>query len=63
MDFQKSIINYVYSKQLIWFGHIQRIADEILPKVVLDWLTERRRRRGRSITWKMGISKLMQHKI
>ena len=32
VDYQKYIIDYVHSKLLIWYGHVQRIEEDMFHK-------------------------------
>ena len=33
----KTIINYIKSQRLGWFGHVHRMPDEIMVKKVYEW--------------------------
>ena len=35
-------------KRLIWYGHVQRMPEERWPKKMLDWVPNRRRKRGKT---------------
>lgn len=37
----------VKTGKLIWYEHIQRLADSGLPKQMLEWMPPRRRKRRR----------------
>jgi hypothetical protein len=36
MDIKNSVLDYIRYKQLNWYGHVQRIDQERLPKRILD---------------------------
>ena len=56
MDAKQTIVHDIMTKQLIWYGHVQRMAGDRLPKKVLDWVPPGRRRRGRPMKgWREGI--------
>lgn len=60
MGLHQTIIDEVEQRQLIWYGHVQRMTDERLPKRVLQWNPTARRRRGRPPRkWGDGIRKAM----
>jgi hypothetical protein len=43
-------------KQLIWYGHFERMDPVRLPKIMINWKPEGRKKRGRSRrTWKDGV--------
>jgi hypothetical protein len=43
-------------KQLIWYGHVERMDPTRLPKIMINWKPEGRERQGRPRrTWKDGI--------
>lgn len=37
----------IEAKQLIWYGHLQRMDEQRLPKKVFEWIPAQRRKRGR----------------
>ena len=41
------IIDIIEQKRLQWYGHIKRMADERIPKLIMDWIPRERRKRGR----------------
>jgi hypothetical protein len=46
MDLDKTIIDRVEEKQLVWYGHLQRMSEERWPKKIWEWTPQGRRRRG-----------------
>jgi hypothetical protein len=51
-----NIVEDIWKKQLIWYGHIKRMDEEHLPKQLLEWHAEGRRHRGSArTTWKEDI--------
>jgi hypothetical protein len=56
MDAQDMILDDITRKQLIWYGHVDRMDPTRLPKIMIHWKPERRKKRGRPRkTWKDGI--------
>ena len=50
------ILDEITRKQLIWYGHVERMDPPRLPKIVIHWKPERRQKQGRPRrTWKDGI--------
>jgi hypothetical protein len=40
----------------LWYGHIKRMPEERIPKLILEWVSEERRKRGRPRkTWMEGV--------
>jgi len=55
MDAQ-NILDDITRKQLIWYGHVERMDPLRLPRIVIHWKPEERKQRGRPWrTWKDGI--------
>jgi len=45
---EETIIKEIEQNQLIWCGHVQRMAEGRLPKIVaLKWMPKQKRARGR----------------
>ena len=47
MNIKNSILDYIRYKQLNWYGHVQRVDQEGLPRRILEWCPPGRRRKGR----------------
>jgi len=56
MDAQDMILDDKTRKQLICYGHVERMDPTRLPKIMIYWKHEGRKKRGRPRrTWKDGI--------
>jgi hypothetical protein len=63
MNVTRSILDDINGKQLKWYGHVQRMEEERLPKLVMKWNPPGRRKRGRpKLTWMEGIQGWMGEK-
>jgi hypothetical protein len=50
------ILDDITRKLLIWYGHVERMDPTGLPKIVIHWKPEGRKKRGfLRRTWKDGI--------
>jgi len=59
----RSVLDDIKTKQLQWYGYVQRMEEGRLPKEVLKWSPPGRRKRGRpKLTWAEGIRGLMGEK-
>jgi hypothetical protein len=47
MKVTRSLLDDIKTKQLRWYGHVQRLEEERLPKGVMKWRPPGRRKRGR----------------
>lgn len=57
MQVQYSILDFIKKKQLNWYGHIRRMEEGRLPKIIMDWEPQGRKKKGRpNITWIQGIN-------
>ena len=57
---EPDILDNIEKKRLQWFGHVKRMSDERLPKQILEWIPEERRRRGRPVkTWMDDVQAAM----
>jgi hypothetical protein len=41
------IIDIIERKMLQWYGHVKRMQEERLTKLIMEWIPEERRKRGR----------------
>jgi len=58
-----SLLDDIKTKQLKWYGHVQRMEDGRLPEKVMKWSQPGRRKRGRpKATWAEGIRGLLGEK-
>ena len=49
---QEQLLTKIGEHRLRWWGHVQRMEDEIRAKLALNWIPERSRKIGRpGITW------------
>jgi hypothetical protein len=63
MDAQDMILDDITRKLLIWYGHVERMDPTRLPKIVIHWKPEGRKKRGRPRrTWKDGIYTAMNER-
>lgn len=51
----------IETRQLIWYGHVMRMEEHRWPMRALKYLPPNRRKRGRpEVSWKQGISQIME---
>jgi hypothetical protein len=63
MNVTRSLLDDINTRQLKWYGHVQRMEEGRLPKQVMKWSPPGRRKRGRPrLTWVEGIRGLMGEK-
>ena len=63
MGIEGTIVNDIEQKQLIWYGHVQRMHNERIPKQVIHCIPPGKRKRGRpKKTWMEGIRRSMSEK-
>src|SRR5215510_11219114 len=54
------IIDIIEKKILQWYGHIKRMPEEKIPKLIMEWIPDERRKRGRPRkTWMEGVQAAM----
>jgi uncharacterized membrane protein YqiK len=47
----------------VWYGHVKRTQEERLPKLIMEWITGERRKRGHPRkTWMEGVRAAMKTK-
>jgi len=63
MNVVSSVLDDIKTKQLQWYGHVQRMEEGRSPKEVMKWSPPGRRKRGRpKLSWAEGIIELMGEK-
>jgi hypothetical protein len=54
------IIDIIEKKRLQCYGHVKRMPEERITKLILEWVSEERRKRGRpGKTWMEGVHAAM----
>jgi hypothetical protein len=54
------VIDITKKKRLQWYGHVKRMPEETIPKLIMDWIPQERRKRGRTRkTWMEGVQAAM----
>jgi IS5 family transposase len=57
------IIDIIEKKRLQWYGHVKRMQEKRLPKLIMEWIPGERRKRGRPRkTWMEGVRAAMETK-
>jgi len=63
MNVTRSLLDDIKTKQLQWYGHVQRMEEGRPTQEVTKWRLPGRRKLGRpKITWAEGIRGLMGEK-
>ena len=61
MNVTRSLLDDIKTKQLQWYGHVQRMEEGRLAEEVMKWRPLGRRKRGRTkLTWAEGIRGLIE---
>ena len=61
MNFSETIMQFVGNKQLRWFGHVKRMAEDRLPVRSLEWVPNGKKRKGSTKKTRIeGIMNLMK---
>ena len=47
MKVDKNILEVIEERKLRWLGHIKRMGEDRIPKMILEWNSEGRRRIGK----------------
>jgi hypothetical protein len=56
-----NIIDIIEKKRLHWYGHVKRMQEERLPKLIMEWIPgERRKRKRLRKTWMEGVRVAMK---
>jgi len=52
MKGKPNIIDIIEKKRLQWYGHVKRMPEERIPKLITEWIPlERRKRECPRKTW------------
>lgn len=63
MGVEGTVVQDIERQQLRWYGHVQRMPEERIPKQTLIWIPAEKRRRGRpKKSWIEGIKKAMSER-
>ena len=50
------ITDIMEKKRLQWYGHVKRMPEDRIPKLIMEWIPRERRKRGRPRkTWMEGV--------
>ena len=41
------IIDIIEKKRLKWYGHVKRMPEQRLPKLIMEWIPIERKKKGR----------------
>ena len=56
MKGKPDIIDTTQKKRLQWYGHVKRMPEDRLPKLIMEWIPpERRKKRTSKKTWMEGV--------
>ena len=53
MNEQGMILDEITGEQLIWCGHVERMDRTRLPKIMVTWKPQGRKKRDRPERWNM----------
>ena len=54
------IIDIIEKKRLQWYGHVKRMPEQRLPKLIMEWIPIERKKKGRpKKTWMEGVQEAM----
>ena len=63
MNIKNPVLDYRRYKQLNWYGHVQRMDQERLPRRILEWCPAGRRRNERPrSSWMQGVTTGMRER-
>jgi hypothetical protein len=51
--------NIIEKKRLQWYGHVKRMAEERIPKLIMEWIPLERRKRGHPRKTWIGVQAAM----
>jgi len=57
---KQDTIDIIQQKILQWYGHVKRMPEERIPKLIMDWIPRERRKRGHPRKmWMEGVQAAM----
>jgi hypothetical protein len=60
---EKPDIDIIERKRLQWYGHVKRMQEKKLPKLIMEWIPGERRKRGRPRKmWMEGVRAAMKRR-
>jgi hypothetical protein len=60
---EETTVKEMERNQFTWYGHVQRMVEERLPKIALKWMSKQKRARGRPMkNWMEDIRKAMNER-
>jgi hypothetical protein len=60
VKWKPDIIDIIEKKILQWYGQVKRVPEERIPKLIMEWIPEERRKSGRPRkTWMEGVQVTM----
>jgi hypothetical protein len=60
VKWKPDIRDIIEKKRLQWYGHVKRMSEERIPKLIMEWIPEERRKRGRPRKmWMEGVQAAM----
>jgi hypothetical protein len=54
------IIDVIEKKRLQWYGHVKRMQEERLPKLIMEWIPGERKGGRPKKTWMEGVRAAMK---
>ena len=58
---KQDIMDIIEKKRLQWYGHVKRMPEDRIPKVIMEWTPQERRKRGHPRkTWTQGVQAAME---
>ena len=62
MNIKNSVLNYIRHKQLNWYGQVQRMNEEKLPRIFLEWWPPGRTKGTPWNSWMQEVTTGMREK-
>jgi hypothetical protein len=60
VKWKPDVIDIIEQKRLQWYGHVKRMPEGRIPKLIMDWIPRERRKIGRpKKMWMEGVQAAM----